>query len=226
MERLAQYKLNYESKWLTAGGVLFGFAFFLQALDFLGLRSLQGVSFWQLLLFMIWPMAMEATWCACTRVVRKEMTPVFGIFGAVFCLNLCLQAIFYNGTFLTAISILIYLLCGAAMVLISWGFVPHRMLGILVFGVATVIRLLSLDLVQWLRAKNWAALVYEVPSVCILGGLMLFFMAIHAENDGAEVRDPGPQPEVDEPTVKIDLEAEADTTISEAGENAFLEIPE
>ena len=181
MKRLVHYKLRADSKWLNISGVCMGIAFFLQALDYLALRTLQSVPVWQLILFMILPMALEAAWCV---LVREKLTPkaeVVGIIGAVLCLMLLAQTMFCGNVLLMVIGAILFVLCGAVLVLITWGFIHHRALGMLVFFAAAVIRVLLFGLLPAVFSVNWRALLQELPALLSIVSIMFFFRGIYAQ---------------------------------------------
>jgi hypothetical protein len=181
MKRLVTFKFNPDGRWAALSGVLLGIAVFAQAFDNLLVKGLQGISFFQLLVCMILPMLLEAVWCVCLRVLKLNKAEVYGVLGAVFALTLLLQAFFYHSVLLTVIFILLYLAGGAAMVLITWGFLAHRALGALVFFVIAALRVLFILLHRLVGGQDWLGLLYDLPSVCILLEMMLFFLELKME---------------------------------------------
>lgn len=179
MKRLVRYKLNFQSKWLTFSGVMMGVAFFLQALDFFALRQLASVDIWDLLLFLILPMALEAAWCMPLRSERWNGAEAYGVFSALICLVLLGQAVFSGGVFPIVMGSVFFLLAGAVAVLITWGYIAHRVLGLLIFSATAVVRLLVFALPRYASSGGYMTLVQEIPPVCMILGMMLFFGGIH-----------------------------------------------
>lgn len=175
MKRLVNFKFDPDGRWATLSGVLMGIAFFAQAFDYLWLRALQGVPFFQLLVMLILPLLLEGIWCVSLRAVRLGRVEVYGIFGAVFCFVLLLQTFFYHSVFLTVIFIVLFLIAGAAMVLITWGFLSHRALGLLIFLALAAIRILFVVLHRFAGGQDWAGFLNDLPSICVLLSLMAFF---------------------------------------------------
>lgn len=175
MKRLVTFAFDPNGKWATLSGVLLGFAFFAQAVDYLLLHPFQALSTWKLLVMMVFPMVMEAVWCVSLRAVRANKAELFGVFGAVFCLILLLQAFFYHNILLVILFALLYLLSGAAMIFITWGFFGHRALGGLVFFVVGGLRILFVAIHRLNPAPDWQGILSDLPSVCILLAMVAFF---------------------------------------------------
>lgn len=188
MKRLVRYKLNFGSKLLTLSGVMMGFAFFLQALDYFALRQLQSVDRWTLVLFLILPMVMEALWCVPMRSEKWRRAEAHGVFAALTCLVLLGQAVFSGGIFSIVLNAVFLVLSGTVAVLITWGFIPHRALGMLVFTAAVAQRLIIVTLSRYAAAPTYMTLVQEIPPVCILLGMMFFFGGIRmCDTDESEI---------------------------------------
>ena len=182
MKRLVRYKLNFESKWLRFSGVMMGVAFFLQALDFFALRQLQSVQTLELLLYLIMPMVLEACWCVGLRVEKWSRAEVHGIFAALICLVLLGQAILSGGVFPIVLGVVFFLLSGAVAVLITWGFIPHRALGLLVFAATAAVQVLLFALPAYV-GSGYMSLVQQLPPACMILGMMLLFGGIRMGED-------------------------------------------
>lgn len=178
MKRQVRYQLNFESKWLTLSGVMMGVAFFLQALDFFALRQLQDVALWSKLMWLILPMSMETLWCVPLRSELWKRAEVHGIFAAMSCMVLLGQAILTGGVFAIVLGSVFYVIAGAAVVLITFGFIPHRALGMLVFGAAAAMWVLVFALPAYVAAPGYMTLVSLIPSGCLILALTFFFGGI------------------------------------------------
>ena len=183
MKRLVCYKLNFGSRWLSLSGVMMGVAFFLQALDYFALRQLQSVDIWNMLLFLILPMMLEALWCLPLRSEKWSRAEAHGIFASMICLVLLGQAILSGGVFPIIIGAVFFILAGATAVLITWGFIAHRALGILVFAATVVVRVLVFALPRYVSNNSYLMLVQEIPPICMILGMMLFFGGIYMSDD-------------------------------------------
>lgn len=184
MKRLLHYKLNFESKWLTFSGVMMGIAFFAQALDYFALRQLHTVDFWQLLLFLILPMVLEVCWCVPLRSEIWKRAEVHGVFAALICLVMLCQSIISAGVFQVILSAAFLVIGGAAAVLITFGFIPHLALGMLVFTAVAIMRVLVFTLPTYVTS-GYMSLVQEIPYVSVILGLMLFFGGICSDDEKA-----------------------------------------
>lgn len=181
MIRLVNFKLNPNGKWATLSGVLLGIAFFVQAADHLLLHELREVSIWRLLVMMALPMLLEGAWCMSLRAFRIDRAEVYGILGAAFCLILLLQSFFWHGIFQIVLFIILLLAAGAAMVLITWGFFAHRALGALIFLLLSALRVLLVLLHRLGAAHDWLGLLTDLPSICMLLAMTVFFAGIRKE---------------------------------------------
>ena len=175
MKRLVQYQLNFQSKFLTLSGVMMGFAFFLQALEFFALRSMQGVDIWTLLLFLILPMAFEALWCLPLRSECWSGAETHGIFAALISLMLLGQAILVGGVANIVMAAVFFVLSAAVSVLVTWGFGAHRALGMLVLFATALVRLLVYVLPVYVANPGYMTWVQQLPPVCMILAMMLFF---------------------------------------------------
>ena len=183
MKRLVRYKLNFHSRFLTLSGVMMGFAFFLQALEFFALRQLQSVNPWELWLVLILPMAIETLWCLPLRTESWNRAEAHGIFAALFCAVLLGQTILSGGVFPIIMGSIFFLVSGVAAVLITWGFIAHRALGFLVFSAAAVVRVLIFALPSYISAPGYMTLLQQAPAVFVILGMMFFFGGIHMRDD-------------------------------------------
>ena len=183
MKRLVRYKLNFQSRFLTLSGVMMGFAFFLQAFEFFALRPIQGVGIWNLLLFLILPMAFEALWCLPLRSECWGRAEVHGIFTALICLLLLGQAIFAGGVANIVMAAVFFVLSAVAAVLITWGFIPHRALGMLVLTATAVVRVLVYMLPLYVAQPGYMTLIQQIPALCMILSMMLLFGGIKIADD-------------------------------------------
>ena len=179
MKRLVRFKLNFQSKFLTLSGVMMGFAFFFQALEFFALRSIHSVDIWSILLLLILPMVLEALWCVSFRVEAWNRAEVHGVFAALICLILLGQSIMAGGLFNILMGAIFCVVCGAAAILITWGWIPHRALGMLVFSATAVARVLIFALPAYISAPNYMTLVQQLPPICMILAMMLFFGGLY-----------------------------------------------
>jgi hypothetical protein len=178
MKRLVRYQLNFESKWLTLSGVMMGIAFFLQALDYFALRQLSALSLWDLIIWLILPMFLEALWCVPLRSELWKRAEAHGIFSALICLVLLTQTIMTGGVFPIVMGSVFYVIGAAAAVLITFGFIAHRALGMLVFCGCTAMWVLVFGLPGYVANPGYLTLAGLIPSGCLLLSMTFFYGGI------------------------------------------------
>ena len=178
MKRLVRYKMNFGSKFLTLSGVMMGVAFFFQALEYFALRDFQEVPQRTLLMWLIIPMSLDALWCVPLRSEMWKRAEVHGIFAAMICVVLLVQAILSVGIIPMVIGCSFYVIAAAATVLITWGFIAHRALGILVFAATGAMWVLIIALPVSFADSSYMTLISLVPSGCLILSLLLFFGGI------------------------------------------------
>lgn len=183
MKRLVRWKLNFKSKWLTLSGVMMGIAFFLQAVEFFALGQFLNVDMWNLFLFLIMPMTFEALWCAPVRTERWSRAEPHGVFAALICLVLLGQVVLSGGVFQIVMASIFFVLAAATAVLITWGFIPHRALGMLVFAGVAVMQVLVFVLPRYAAEAGYLTLIQVIPQVCVTLSVMCFFGGIHMAED-------------------------------------------
>ena len=88
------------------------------------------------------------------------------------------QAVLSGGVLPIIMGVIFLVLSSVAAILITWGFIPHRALGMLVFTATAVVRVLLFALPRYISAPGYMTLVQELPPVCMILGMMLFFGGI------------------------------------------------
>lgn len=178
MKQLVRYKLNFDSKFLAASGVLMGMAFFMQAVYYFGVADLAQVGVAELILGLIMPMLLEAAWCILLRGIRLNAAGVFAILGAIFSLLLIVQTCFFGGVFQIILAILGYLLAAVAFLAVAGGFIPYRFVAATVYAVVLCIRFLAFGMAGFLSNKDWEGILLEAPALCLLAAMTCFFGGI------------------------------------------------
>ncbi len=182
MKRLVRYKLNFKSKWLTLSGVMMGFAFFLQAVDFFALGRFMTADMWNLVLYLICPMILEALWSAPMRAEQWKRAEPHGIFAALICVVLLGQAVLSGGVFPIVMASVFFVLGAITAVMITWGFIPHRALGMLVFTAVAVMQVLVFVLPKY-SADSYLSLISLLPPLFMTLSMLCFFGGIHMRED-------------------------------------------
>ncbi len=144
LKQIVRYKLEFGSQWAAWSGACMGLAFFLRAVYFFGVRTVQTVPAGILIIGMILPMLLEAAWFILLRTVHLNAPGIFGILGVVYCLFLGIHT-FTGGNVLVAIlSFLLYVLMAAAFLAIVGGFIRQKSI-----AVAACVLILVLRLICW-----------------------------------------------------------------------------
>ena len=183
MKRIARYRIELESNWVTLSALLMGIAFFVQAMYFLAFGHYQTAGGWINIFFMIIPMALEFAWFILLKGVKLNAAGVYGIIAAVICLVLIVQH-FVTGSILQMIfGTLMYLVAAGLALLVTGGYFPYKLIAIALFAGIGLVRVLVFDLVRFILPGNWQGMVLELPALCMIFAMMLFFGGITGLRD-------------------------------------------
>jgi len=178
LKRIARYKLDFDSNWMTVSGVLMGVCFFAQSVYFLGIIKLQGLDFPMLMLHLIAPMALEFSWLVLLRGTKLNAAGVYGILGTFMLIWLLVLACIY-GTTWDIVSTSLYLLFGgAALIFITGGFFPYKLIGMAVMAIILAVRFFVFDWNYYIEPFDFAGLVLEAPALCMLLAVFCFLGGI------------------------------------------------
>lgn len=178
MKQIAQYKLNFDSAWMTFSGVLMGVSFFMQAVYFLGIVKLQGLDLPMLVLHLIGPMSLEFAWLVLLRGFKLNAAGVYGLLGILVLSLLLAQSVIYGTLWQIVTSFLILIIGSVTLIFITGGFFPYKLFGFLLFAGILCIRFFVFDWNIYIVPKDWAGLVLEAPALCMLGAVTSFFCGI------------------------------------------------
>ncbi len=178
MKQIAQYKLNFDSAWMTFSGVLMGVSFFMQAVYFLGIIKLQGLDLPMLALHLIAPMSLEFSWLVLLRGFKLNAPGVYGILGILVLILLLLQSIFFGSIWQIVAAAFYLLIGGVTLIFITGGFFPYKLFGFLVFAGILSFQFFVFDWDAYVLTRNWAGLVLEAPMLCMITAVTCFFCGI------------------------------------------------
>ena len=178
MKRIARYDLYFESNWMTVSGLLMGLCFFAQAVYFLGINKLQDLGFFDLWLYLICPMGLEFLWLVSLRGTKIKIAGIYGILGTAMLILFLVQACFYGGVWDIVSTALYVLFGGAALLFITFGVFPYKLIGMFVLAAILAVRLLVFDWPAYIVPVNWAGLVLEIPTLCMMLEITCFFGGI------------------------------------------------
>ena len=180
MKRLARYWINHEINWITASGVMMGVALFTQALYYFAFAPLEQISTVELVMKAILPMVLEATWCVLLRVVRLKPAFTFGVLGSVMCALLIAQALIFGSFFQILLSVIMYPIAIALLIIIVCGFFPYRLFGFVALAAVVVLRVFFFGFVLRLFRGQWLQLLEAIPGICMSAGLWFLFGGIRS----------------------------------------------
>lgn len=142
LKQYIRYQMNFRGRWLMPAKVLMGLSFFLRIVYYFGLTTFADHTFGEVLFFMILPLLTCGAYIVVMSSMKLNAPPVYGIIGAVMCLLLVIWSFSCGDAVRTVLSVLIYLVAGAVLVLTSLGFLPGKLLSSVLFAVPLACRLL------------------------------------------------------------------------------------
>lgn len=176
MKRIATYKVNMESTWITASAMLMGLAFFVRAVYFLAMGGTDAGAA-NVVFLMVLPMILEAGWFVLLKGVKLNAAGIYGILAMVTCVLLAVQNFFGGNVLQMVLGVIAYLLVSGLMFLVVGGYFPYKYFCLAALGVILLVRFLGFDL-GYLRSGNWQGFLVELPALCNLAALALFFGGI------------------------------------------------
>ena len=171
MKKTYRYSMDFDGRAHFAAAAFMGGAFFLRIVYYLGFTRPEAVGAWNLLIFLILPVLLEAAYMVMIRGLRMDLPGVYGIMGAAYCLLLLLQS-FQSGNVLQIIlSIIAYLACAAAVLGTGAGMLSKSLV-VAVLVVTFCVRLLVFDLSGYILSFRLIAFIREAAALCGLLGLI------------------------------------------------------
>ena len=162
--KLHKYHMDLEGKFHVGAAALMGASFFLRAAYYFGFTRPEDAGVWSLLVFLIFPMLLEAAFMVMLRGVSLDLPGVYGIMGAVYCALMILQSFQLGGILRVLLAIVGFVICGGALVGVGWG-VLSKSLGVTALLVTFFVRLLAFDLGYLLRLRL-VAFIREAAGLC------------------------------------------------------------
>lgn len=159
------YRLDFDGTQHFAAAALMGVAFFLRAVYYFGFTRPETLGAWNLLIFLILPLLVEGSFMVLLKGIRYNAPGVYGILGAVYCLLLMLQS-FQSGSVVRIImSVIAYLICGAALVTVTGGMLSR---GVAVTALFTTlaVRFLFFDLGGYIFSFRIVGFIQEAAALC------------------------------------------------------------
>lgn len=170
LRKTHNYRMDFESKQHFAVATLMGGAFFLRAVYYFGFTRPENVGVWNLLIFLILPMLLEAGYMVLLRGIRFNAPGVYGMMGAGYCLLLMLQSFQSGGVLRIILAVLAYLACAVSILAVTAGLLSK--------GVAVALLLLTLggrflifDLSGYVFSFRIVAFIREAAALCGISSL-------------------------------------------------------
>ena len=165
------YSMDFNGRSHFATAALMGAAFFLRAVYYFGFTRPETVGAWNLIIFLILPLLLEAAFMVMIRGLRWNMPGIYGIMGAVYCLLLLLQSFSGGNVLRIILSVIAYLACAAALWGIGEGLLS-KSLTVAVLSVTLAIRFLIFDLSGYIISLRVVAFIREAAALCGLLSLV------------------------------------------------------
>lgn len=164
--KLHKYHMDPEGKYHVGTAALMGAAFFLRCAYYFGFTRPESAGAWNLLVFLILPMLLEAAFMVMLRGMKMDLPSVYGIMGAVYCGLLILQSFQVGGFLRIVLAILGFVICGGALVGVGWGLLS-KSLAVTALLVTFGVRLLAFDLGLLLRLRL-VAFMRQAAGLCAI----------------------------------------------------------
>lgn len=165
LKKTHKYRMDFEGRPHFATAALMGGAFFLRAVYYFGFTRPEEAGAWNLLIFLILPMLLEAAFMVLLRGVKLNAPGVYGIMGAVYCLLLLLQSFQSGSIFRVLLAVLAYLICAVAFLAVMAGMLSKGVAVTALFATLGV-RFLCFDLVGYIFSFRIIGFIREAAALC------------------------------------------------------------
>lgn len=177
MKQLMRYRIAFDGKCTYASTLSMGVAFFLQAIYYFVFADLPSCSTLEIALFLILPLSLEGAWFLLLRGFKVNAPGLLGMLAAALCLLQGVQNLFC-GSVLQAVFFMVWFVLAAVVVIfVSGGFMPYRVMIVLVFLIPLCVQLVILDQQIFSTGKYWEGLL-QIASAFVTASLLLFSGAL------------------------------------------------
>lgn len=166
LKQVVDYGMDLSGKAASVSAALMGGGFFAHALFYLIVRPFPQCAMAETVLCMALPLLVCGAWLVMLRLIPVEQSRIYGILGAAACVLLAIQGFFVAGGFASVLGLVWYLVCGAGFVVVSFGFLPYRLLLGPVMLVPAAIK--AIALLAGLFAKDYGACLYSASGLLVL----------------------------------------------------------
>ena len=164
-KKIHDYRMDFDGRQHFAAAALMGVAFFLRAVYYFGFTRPETVGAWNLIIFLILPMLVEAAFMVLMRGIRYNAPGVYGILGAAYCLLFILQNFQSGSVVRIFLSVIAYLICGAALVTVTGGLLSRGVAVTALFATLAV-RFLFFDLSGYIFSFRVIGFIQEAAALC------------------------------------------------------------
>ena len=165
--------MDFDGTGHFAAEALMGGAFFLRIVYYLGFTRPETAGVWNLLVFLILPLLVEAAFMVMIRGLRLNLPGTYGIMGAVYCMLFLLQCFDSGNVVRIVLSIIAYLACGAVVFGTGAGLL-NKNLTVAVLLITFCVRFLIFDISGYILSLRVVAFILEAAGLCgILGVVCL-----------------------------------------------------
>lgn len=168
---LVRHHVRFKDKWATYATVFAGLAFFLLTVHYFGMTNLLDCSFGEVLFSMALPMAVLVAFVVLLRGIRFTVTPVYGIFGALYCVSMIAYTFSYESALHGIFAMIWYLLAAAICLATTLGYIFNRAYMSIAFILPVVYRLIFVDLGKYILKLD---ILGFIPEAAALSGLLVF----------------------------------------------------
>lgn len=164
------YRMDFDGNRHFWAAALMGCAFFLRAVFYFGFTRPETVGVWNLLIFLVLPMALEGAFVVLLRGIRYNAPGIYGIMGAAYCLLLMMQSFQYGSVVRIIFAVIAYLMCGAAVIVVTGGLLSKGVAVSILF-LTLAVRFLFFDLSGYVFSFRVIAFIREAAALSGISGL-------------------------------------------------------
>lgn len=178
MKKIARYQIESESSWITLSALLMGVAFFIQAMFYLAFGNYKDLSGFHNAMFLIIPMGLEFVWFVLLKGIRLNHCGVYAILSVLVCVLLAVQNFMAGSVAQMILGAISYLLVSGLVLMVIGGYFPYKLFAVAAFGAIAVFRFVVFDVSRFITPGEWQGLITEIPALCMILSVMLFFCGI------------------------------------------------
>ena len=174
LKQYTRYQMDFQSNWTSSCGILMGFSFFVRLIYYFGLTNIYDMGIVEILFTMILGTALCLGYLITLSVMRLNAPGIYGILGAIHCLLLIFGSFITGDVLRIVLAVLWYALAAGILLMTVGGYLPGRLLAMLMFAVPTLVRVFFYDLgrlsiLQWVR--EFGILLALIGLACLPMGL-------------------------------------------------------